>query len=325
MSDLCLVADVGGTNTRVALAEGKALHPGTVTRYPNDNHGSLAEVLDLYCRDTGARPNAASVAVAGPVRDGHGRLTNRDWEIDRASLARATGATRLAVLNDLQAQGHALAHLGVDALQQVLPGQPASPQAARLVIGVGTGMNAAPVYRLGERTLVPPAEAGHMSLPAQNSEELRLLDHVARHHGTPGLEEVLSGRGVAQIYAWLADEAGTDAKSPQAVMESLETDPLAQKALTIFIRFLGRAAGNLALVTLPFGGVYLIGGVARRASAHFETHGFAQAFRDKGRFTEFMDQFPVHIVTDDYAALIGCAAHLAETAGEQDQAPPSEI
>ncbi len=70
--------------------------------------------------------------------------------------------------------------------------------------------------------------------------------------------------------------------------------------------------GNLALQNLPFGGLYLIGGVARSVSPWFDRFGFAAAFRDKGRFTSFMDSFPVHLVTDDYAALTGCAGHLTE-------------
>lgn len=71
-------------------------------------------------------------------------------------------------------------------------------------------------------------------------------------------------------------------------------------------------AGDLALQTLPFGGIFLIGGVARAVSPWFEDYGFAEAFRDKGRFSTFMEDFAVHLVTDDYAALIGCAGHLSE-------------
>ena len=34
--------------------------------------------------------------------------------------------------------------------------------------------------------------------------------------------------------------------------------------------------------------------------------------RDKGRFAGFMKNFPVYLVSDDYAALTGCARHLAQ-------------
>jgi glucokinase len=68
-------------------------------------------------------------------------------------------------------------------------------------------------------------------------------------------------------------------------------------------------------VHLPFGGIYLCGGVARHFAPHLNRLGFEAAFNDKGRFAEFMHQFPVHLVDDDYAALTGSAAHLLELMG----------
>lgn len=313
-----LVADLGGTNTRVALTDGAVVRPETIKRYRNQDYPDLPSVLRAYVAAQDITPGAASVAMAGPVRDGVGKLTNLSWTVDRDAVAAATGATTVAVLNDLQAQGHALDHLTPDVVQTILPGQPASPFAARLVIGVGTGMNAAAVYRLGNRTLVPPAEAGHVSLPAQDSSELALLDWIARKHGTPGLEDVLSGRGFERIYAWLCEQDGeTDLLDAGAIMAAVNAGdaPRADQAARIFVRMLGRAAGNLALVHLPFGGVYLCGGVARHFAPHLDRLGFADAFYDKGRFAEFMHQFPVHLVDDDFAALTGSAAHLMELIG----------
>jgi glucokinase len=313
-----LVADLGGTNTRVALTDGAKVQTDTIKRFRNAEHPDLLSVLRAYMAEQTVVPDAACVAMAGPVRDGVGELTNLSWTVDRASVAEATGAGTVAVLNDLQAQGHALDLLTPDVLQTILPGQTAGVHAARLVIGVGTGMNAAAVYRLGDRTLVPPSEAGHVSLPAQNADELRLLDWIARKHGTPGFEDVLSGRGFERVYEWLCDEAGVDAPLDaggimQAVNEG--SNQIAEDAARVFIRMMGRAAGNLALVHLPFGGIYLIGGVARHFAPHLLRLGFQDAFYDKGRFSDFMEQFPVHLVDDDYAALTGSAAHLSELMG----------
>jgi glucokinase len=310
-----LVADLGGTNTRVGLTDGAKVRTDTIKRYRNAEHPDLLSVLRAYMADQTVVPDAACVAMAGPVRDGVGELTNLSWTVDRASVAEATGAGTVAVLNDLQAQGHALDLLTPDVLQTILPGQTAGDHAARLVIGVGTGMNAAAVYRLGDRTLVPPSEAGHVSLPAQNADELRLLDWIARKHGTPGFEDVLSGRGFERVYEWLCDEAGVTAPlDAGGIMQAVNdgSNKIAEDAARVFIRMLGRAAGNLALVHLPFGGIYLIGGVARHFAPHLLRLGFQEAFYDKGRLSEFMEQFPVHLVDDDYAALTGSAAHLSE-------------
>lgn len=309
-----VVADIGGTNTRVALTQGTHVRKDTIQRYRNADHAGINDVLIDYLRAQDVVPDAACVAMAGPVRDGVGRLTNLDWTVDRDVIRKATQARAVAVLNDLQAQGHALHFLAPENLTQLMPGQEASPQAAKLVIGVGTGLNAAPVFQLGGQTLVPPSESGHITLPLQIEEELRLMAFIARKHGTPGVEDVLSGRGFERIYAWLCEEdGGAEPLDASAIMQAMEAgDPRALRAISVFTKMLGRVAGNLALIMLPFGGVYLCGGVARHFAPYLLDQGFAQAFSDKGRFADFMQQFPVHLVTDDYAALTGSACHLAE-------------
>jgi len=59
------------------------------------------------------------------------------------------------------------------------------------------------------------------------------------------------------------------------------------------VEMLGAVAGNLALTQLPFGGIYLVGGVSRALAPYFDEFGFHDAFRDKGRFSSFMDSFTV--------------------------------
>ncbi|MFZ1726109.1 MAG: glucokinase, partial [Albidovulum sp.] len=86
--------------------------------------------------------------------------------------------------------------------------------------------------------------------------------------------------------------------------------PLATASGRAFVRLLGAVAGDLALTHLPFGGIYLIGGVARAFAPYLEPFGFAEAFRDKGRFSGFMRDFPVTVIEDDFAALAGCAVYL---------------
>jgi len=220
----------------------------------------------------------ACVAVAGPVKDGRGTLTNLNWEIDEPALARASQAERVAILNDLQAQGHAIGRLAEGSVRTLVDG-PAAPaaDATKLVVGVGTGFNIAPVYETPGGRFVPASEAGHANLPVRAEEELALIRYFETAHGFPAVEDI---------------------------------DPVARDAAQMFVRMLGTVSGNLSLIQLPFGGVYFAGGVARAFSAHFDALGFLTAFRDKGRFAGFMQNFAVHVIEDDYAALTGCATYL---------------
>lgn len=311
-----LVADIGGTNTRVSLAHGPDLLADTIRRYRNAEYGSLEAVLEAYvAAEGGVDCRAASVAIAGPVRDGRGSLTNLDWAIDEETLARATKAETVAVLNDLQAQGHALGRIAQENLRTIVSGPTAPDDATRLVIGVGTGFNVAPVHSFGAIRLVAAAEAGHETLPIRSDEDLRLVRFIEKKaHGFASVEDVLSGRGLARLYAWLGAEAGDprDADAAAIMKDCADgTDPRAEAAVATFVRFLGSVAGNQALVHLPFGGIYLAGGVARAMVPWLERFGFAESFRDKGRFGTFLRDFPVHVIEDDYAALTGSAAHLA--------------
>ncbi len=307
---LSLVADVGGTNTRVALGDGDRLLMDTVRKFANKDYAGLGGVLSAYLDEEKVDCAGAAVAIAGPVRDGRGTLTNLDWSADPEMLADVTRAETVAVLNDLQAQGHAMGRIAPEFLKTVVDG-PVAELGTRLVIGVGTGFNAAVVLDTPQGRIVPPSEAGHANMPLRTEEELRLLKFVETSHGFPAIEDVLSGRGLEHIYTWLQSEAGTRSEKRAAdIMSSADTDPMAEDAIRWFVRILGTVAGNLSLIHLPFGGVSLIGGVARAMEPYFDRFGFAAGFRDKGRFAGFMNNFRVDIVEDDFAALEGLRSHL---------------
>ncbi|MCT8160901.1 glucokinase [Pseudoruegeria sp. SHC-113] len=318
-SGYSLVADIGGTNTRVALAKGQVLQQGSIKRFRNADFPGLETILRTYLEGEGIAACAgACVAAAGPVHDGVATMTNLDWTIDKPMLTRATGAGTAAILNDLQAQGHAIGHLAPDVLRPVIAAHGEAnapgPNAAKLVIGVGTGFNLAAVYDTAQGRLVTPSESGHASLPARTEEDLRLCTYLETIHGFPSVEDAISGRGLERIYDWLGQEAGDPAeKSAADIMAGANegSDARGVKAVATFTRLLGSVAGNMALIHLPFGGIYLVGGVSRAFAPHFAAHGFTEAFRDKGRFAGFMQNFDVTVIEDDYAALTGCAHHLA--------------
>jgi len=186
-----------------------------------------------------------------------------------------------------------------------------------LVVGLGTGMNAAPVHETPWGRVVAASECGHISMPVRTEEDHRLARFVAsvgpHAHGFAGVEDVLAGRGLERVYAFVAHEAGheTTKRGAEIMADVAAGEALAARAVQLYIHLLSQELGNLALVHLPFGGIYLIGGMARAMQPYFDQMELTRHFRDKGRFAEFMGNFAVSIVEDDYAALTGCAAYLA--------------
>ena len=314
---LAILADIGGTNTRVALADGKVVRTDSIAKFSNADYPSLEPVLRQYLAEAGvAGVDGACVAAAGPVRDGMAVMTNLDWTIDAALLVRATAAKQTAILNDLQAQGHALGHIQPQFLRPIIAG-PQQPGTSMLVVGVGTGMNAAPVHDTPWGRVVAASECGHILMPVRTDQDFRLARFVERYgphaHGFAGVEDVLAGRGLERVHAFVSTEAGTpqDRKAADIMAAIAAGDDLARDTARLYVHLLGAELGNLALIHLPFGGIYLIGGVARAMTPYMAEMGLTDAFRDKGRFGGFMEGFSVQVVEDDFAALTGCAAYLA--------------
>ncbi|MGQ0567484.1 MAG: glucokinase [Gemmobacter sp.] len=325
---LALVADIGGTNTRVALADGGVVRQDTIAKFPNRAFTGIDGVLARYMAEAGlASVAGASVAGAGPVQDGAVTMTNlfdengAAWIIDAPRVMRATGAGTVAVLNDLQAQGQALGHIADANLRPVVEG----PRAARgtmLVVGLGTGVNAAPVHNTPWGRVVPPSECGHVTMPVRGAEGLRLQGFIEtllasrREPPHAGVEELLSGRGLGNLHAFAVAEAcGGPARDSAAVLAALAAgDPLAEHAARLYTYVLGQMLADQALIHLPYGGIYLIGGMSRAMTPFFDRFGLTTAFREDRRVPLLTRDFAVAVVEDDFAALTGCAVYLANGA-----------
>lgn len=305
-----LVADVGGTNTRVALARGRVLIAGSTERFRNAEFTGLEGVLASYLDRHRTRAARGAIALAGPVRGDWAEMTNLGWTVKAGALADATGIGRFSLLNDLQAQGHALPHLPESHLRRLRAGE--RQEGCKLVIGLGTGVNAAPVHAQGAGHVVPPAEAGHVHLPLRNEQDYRLADWLKVRRGFASVEDVLSGAGLERLYAFHAQEARVHkALDARAIMAGMEAgDALALSVGRHYVRLLAQFTADLALIMLPGSGIYFIGGMSRAFAPWLERLGFEDGFTDMGRFSKLVAGFPIAVVEDDFAALSGCAAYL---------------
>ncbi len=310
----CLVADIGGTNTRMAISDGLTLRGDSITRFKNADHSTFYEIIDLYLSQMGlTRVDRAAVAVAGPVSGGRAEMTNLDWTFEDTKIATKTGAAHVGLLNDLQAQGHSLHLLDREDILTVMQGnRQARPTDTQIVIGMGTGFNAAPVYHTQSGTHVPPAEIGHARIATANDVQARVVDAIAQAEGFVSNEHILAGRGLERIDAALNNRQDRSAADIMAAAQS--GDASAIMVAQTQAQFAGSVYGDMALATLPLGGIYLIGGVARALSPYLSDKKFADAFCDKGRFATFNQQFSVHVILDDFAALKGCPSYVMSLA-----------
>jgi glucokinase len=303
---LALVGDIGATNARLALARGGIPLPGSAARLSTRAHDTPEDMLTSYLRAQDARPEAACLAVAGPVRGGTAWMRNRGWQIDAVPLGGALGVGRVELLNDLQAQALALDRLGPAAQDPLLDGR-AEAGAARLVLGLGTGVNAAVAYAVPQAALplVPPSEAGCMAMPVWDAQSLRLSGWLHAKAGGATLEHALSGRGLARLWAFAG---GHGQPAPEEVLTACAAGGgHASQAVGLYAQILGHAARDIALAHLAIGGVWLAGGMARAMAPLLRRNGFAEAFRAD----PLTESVPVRVVADDAAAVLGCARRCA--------------
>lgn len=312
-----LVADIGGTNARFALAHADRPAPEPLPSVPTGAHADFQSAARAALSTTHPaarapdRPRHAIIAVAGPVTGAAIPLTNADWVIDPRAVLSDLDLETLIVLNDFEAQALALPVLGADDLLQIGSGQVLA-HAPKVVLGPGTGLGVAAMVRANGRWLPIPGEGGHVEIGPVTAEEYRVWPHLDRLGGRIGAEQILSGAGLVRLSQAIARAQGAAPRfeAPQEIPEAAARgEPVAAATLETFARVLGRVAGDHALTFLARGGVYLAGGIPPRIEAHLTRSGFRDAFEAKAPHEALMTGIPTFLVRHPAPALAGLAAY----------------
>ncbi|MFO7477227.1 MAG: glucokinase [Methyloceanibacter sp.] len=310
-----LVADIGGTNARFALANPVTLELAEIRQVRCAEHPSLEAALGDYIGCLRNPPSRAAIAVAAPVTGGEVSLTNSSWSFAAAELRRKAGLQQILILNDFEALALSLPHLAKDELHQIGGSAPVA-KANKLALGPGTGLGVAGLVWSGKRWVAVPGEGGHVSLGGEDERQLALLERIRKGRDHLSAERVLSGPGLAELYQAVAASRGlsTDAIEPNDVLVkgSSGEDEVAAEALDLFAAWLGRFAGDAALLFGARGGVYLGGGIAPAILAKLSAGVFRNAFEAKGRMSAYLAPVPVYVITAGFATLKGAAAALRD-------------
>jgi glucokinase len=303
-----LVADIGGTNCRVAIVDAPGDAPRVIKRLSTKGEPSCEAALAGALGEAGVRPRAAVLAVAGPVIGFGAELTNAGWSFDGPSLIAALGVGQGLLLNDFEALATCLPVLGAGDLTPVCAGRPAD--GARLILGPGTGFGAAALVGREGRYTILPTEAGHMELGPVTADEFALWPLIELMDGRVTVESVLSGAGLARLDTALRAQAGDEAACADGALVSVRAeagDAIALAAVRLFGRLLARVAGDLALAYKATGGVFIAGGIAPKLLPLFDQVEMRTAFSHKPPMDALMRDLPLWIVTGSDPAERGLA------------------
>ncbi len=309
-----LVADIGGTNTRLGVVSNGKLTD--LRKYPT---GSLSQLLDAFhsLRDEiGTDPRAVVAAGAGPVQNGMIRLTNAQLDLSEADIARATGAQHTFVINDFTAAAWSVAEITGDNVE-VLQGAETPPMGTRLVVGPGTGLGVGSLLYSDGRFHTASGEGGHVGLSPRHEDEVEIF-RAARQVApdcffddtlTLEAEMFLSGTGLPILYQAIqlaTGKATAETRSAKDILDDARdaSDPLAVRAAQMFTSHLGAVMGDLAVVMMPTGGVFLVGGVAEKNRWLF-ADAFKDAFNAGGRFRELRRSMNLYVSEQDEFGIVG--------------------
>jgi len=322
-----LVADIGGTNARFALADTTAATPldqDSIGEYPVARFPSLADAAACYLQERGAEVRSGVFAVAGRVDGDEARITNHPWVISRSRTAARLGMSRLHLINDFVAQAMSVALLRpADVVQVGGAGwQPAALSVPRnyCVIGPGTGLGVGGLLVRDGRCYPLATEGGHASFAPTTPEQIRILEILTQQFGRVSNERLICGPGLVNLHRTLSEIAGQDPGQLQPAQVSERAaagDPVAMRAIEVFMDIFGAVAGDAVLVQGAWDGVFLTGGLVPRLLGPLQHSGFRSHFENKGRFTATLSQVPSLAIVHPCPGLLGAAAYALDL----EQAP----
>lgn len=325
-----LLADIGGTNARFALADTSLDTPliaDSIGEYAVAEFPSLADAARHYLDQTGATaqdggPRNGVFAVAGRVEGDEARITNHPWVISLSRTRSALAFNEIELVNDFAAQAMAVSLL-TPADVVAIGGASWSPSAASgnrtyAVIGPGTGLGVGGLLVREGRRYPLETEGGHVSFPPGTPEEIEILEKLSAQFGRVSNERLVCGPGLVNLHRALSEIAGEDPGPMQpkdVTARAAAGDPRCMRTLDVFCAVFGAIAGDLVLSAGAWDGVFLTGGLVPRLLPSLQHSGFRQRFEHKGRFSPAMARVPTLAVVHPQPGLLGAAAFAVESFG----------
>lgn len=314
-----LVADIGGTNARFAVADISTAKLAHVCHYKVDAYPSFQQTLDLFLHSVAAlkqwqeEPSAVCIAIAAMVKGDTFKLTNNHWSLSLKQLNACFSSADVALINDFAAIGYAIHQLDGDDWRQIGGADPIAGEPIA-VLGPGTGFGCCTVVPVGTEVKVLAGEGGHVDFAPVDDTEIAVLRILRGQFGRVSVERLLSGGGLMNIYQALASLTGQPVghvTPAQITGEALDQpQSLSGETLAMFCAILGSVAGNVALTLGAKGGLYIAGGIVPAVIDFFANSQFRERFEAKGRFSSYLRNIPVRVVVANDLGLRGAAARL---------------
>ncbi len=299
---------------RVTERAGK-VHLVSHRRYQTGDFPDFDSILNLHLRRSRAEFNAACFGVSGPVIQ-RAVSTNLGWRITIAALKKKFGFREIRLINDVVASAHALPQLDSDRFFTIHNGA-VSARGNRGLILAGSGLGEAIIVADGRKVMPYASEGGHGDFAPTDQLGVELWQYLYSERGQVEVEDVVSLRGLENIFNFLVDTQGGQRGSwldeaddrPGRIIEKALAgdDKTASAALDLFVDCYASEAANLALKGMTLGGIYIGGMIAPQIITILERGRFMKRFVKKGPMERMLARIPVNVIIEEQAALLGAA------------------
>lgn len=225
-------------------------------------------------------PVVGVLGIPGPVfNNSVSIIANLEWGTTKGDdLAEALNIIKFVLLNDFVVNGYGvLSNMkeGID--YERLNTDVVDPNGPKAMIGAGTGLGHGLLFKTDESKYyqVYPSEGGHQDFAPQNQLEWKYFEYLQKHYNIThvSVERACAGPALPVMYQFISECEKLECsltKEEQAKITPEEiianglkkTCRICERVVELFTTIYGAAAGNMSLLTLPTGGLYLLGGLS---------------------------------------------------------------
>ena len=330
---------------KMSKKEGDYIETIDTTKLKTADFESMEKAFLQYLKLVGDNyPQIAVIGVAGPVQDNTiMKLTNiPHWKsVSGEELGKKLNIKKFLFLNDFACNSYGIQTkliLGEDYI--VINEGQKNKEGPIGVIGPGTGLGMG--YLLKDKKnkyyTIGNSEGGHQNFSRKNKIFFELAEFVKSEYNLEHvtIENICSGQGMVPLYKFLlkkeqenginiknidreeslakkvdifnnyADKKTRDKLSNEITIKGVKNEcHLSRKVVELFIEILADTASDLALLTLPSGGIYLLGGISITIEPFMkESNLFMKYFVDKDH-SFMLKNFPVYLIKNDNIGMIG--------------------
>lgn len=321
--------DIGGTNTNIGVAGIQENKPELLfsLEFNSSELDSITPVIVEALKYSQEKYlieiTSACIGAAGVVsqKEGSVELTNVSWNVSLEKILQNTSLKKVLILNDFQLIGYGLNIIKDGDLHIIRSVKNPEIKLTKAIIGAGTGLGKATViYNEQLQAYIPiPSEGGHGDFPIISVEDQQLANFIKEKQGIQQpltYEEVLSGRGLENIYLFLKEKNPNldsnytneiDASSEKAnlISKYKNVDEVCKETFKIFTRYYGRCAKNFVLDTMATGGLYIAGGIASKNKEIFTSNDFISEFENAYRRSDVLENTPIFLIENYDVSLYG--------------------